>query len=80
MIIVAESVPVEACYQVGCERCGKRTWAVSGAIVVLTTADSPQGCGGHIEAVRPSLCHFQDGLTYSASGVARSAGREQVYL
>ena len=80
MVIVAESIPIEACYQVECKGCGKRTWAVSGAIVVVTTADSFQGCGRHIEEVRPVLCHFEDGLTYSASGVARSAGREQVYL
>lgn len=49
-------------------------------LLVLATADSFQGCGDHIEEVRQVLCHLKDGLTYSASGVARCAQREQVYL
>ena len=81
MVIVSESVPVETCRQVECKACGKRTWMVRVLVLdVLTIAESLQGCGQHIEAVRPVLCHLKDGLTYSASGVARSAGRKQVYL
>ena len=75
MVIVAESVPVEGCFQVKCRECGKATWAVSAAITWLTIADSFQGCGQHIAQVRQVLCHLKDGLTYSASGVARCERR-----
>ncbi|KAI0248909.1 hypothetical protein BJV78DRAFT_1232404 [Lactifluus subvellereus] len=62
MHAIMEEMPVNTCYAVRCDKCGKTTWKVSiqSQLVLdalirgsdsLTLLLSTQGCGAHVESV-----------------------------
>ncbi|SRR6266478_547981 len=60
MYNIVEETPVDTCYRVQCDTCGKTTWKVrnrqSHMLLFFSHMDTGQGCGAHVEQVSRTWC------------------------